>query len=95
MARFVAGLNHEIQDILEYKDYTNITRLFHFPCKAQRKCKVTTQVQRLIFLQEEQIHGSATMYVQPTVFEMLLIAVSGNSRFLRTRLLRVSHTKTW
>jgi hypothetical protein len=65
MARFVARLNHEIQDILEYKDYTNITHLFHFPCNAQRKCKVTTQVQRLIFLQEEQIHGSTTMYVQP------------------------------
>jgi hypothetical protein len=26
MARFFAGLNCEIQDILEYKDYTNITR---------------------------------------------------------------------
>jgi hypothetical protein len=37
MARFVAGLNHEIQDILEYKDYTNITRLFHFACKAERE----------------------------------------------------------
>jgi hypothetical protein len=37
MARFVAGLNREIQDILEYKDYTNITRLFHFACKAKRE----------------------------------------------------------
>jgi hypothetical protein len=37
MARFVAGLNHEIQDILEYKDYANITRLFHFACKAKRE----------------------------------------------------------
>jgi hypothetical protein len=35
IAQFVAGLNHEIQDILEYKDYTNITRLFHFACKAE------------------------------------------------------------
>jgi hypothetical protein len=25
MAQFVAGLNHKIQDILEYKDYANIT----------------------------------------------------------------------
>jgi hypothetical protein len=33
----MAGLNHEIQDILEYKDYTNITRLFHSACKAQRE----------------------------------------------------------
>jgi hypothetical protein len=37
MARFFAGLNREIQDILEYKDYTNITRLFHFACKAERE----------------------------------------------------------
>jgi hypothetical protein len=29
-------LNHKIQDILEYKDYTNIARLFHFACKAER-----------------------------------------------------------
>jgi hypothetical protein len=37
MARFVAGLNHKIQDILEYKYYANITRLFHFACKAERE----------------------------------------------------------
>jgi hypothetical protein len=37
MARFFAGLNCEIQDILEYKDYANITRLFHFACKAERE----------------------------------------------------------
>jgi hypothetical protein len=37
MARFFAGLNHEIQDILEYKDYSNITHLFHFACKAKRE----------------------------------------------------------
>jgi hypothetical protein len=30
-------LNREIQDILEYKDYTNITRLFHFACKVERE----------------------------------------------------------
>jgi hypothetical protein len=35
MTRFVAGLNHEIQHILEYKDHENITRLFHFACKAE------------------------------------------------------------
>jgi hypothetical protein len=33
----VAGLNCEIQNILEYKDYTNITCLFHFACKAERE----------------------------------------------------------
>jgi hypothetical protein len=37
MARLVAGLNHEIQDNLEYKDYENITRLFHFACKVERE----------------------------------------------------------
>jgi hypothetical protein len=37
MARFFAGMNHEIQDILEYKDYANITHMFHFACKAERE----------------------------------------------------------
>jgi hypothetical protein len=37
MARFFVGLNHKIQDILEYKDYANITRLFHFACKVERE----------------------------------------------------------
>jgi hypothetical protein len=37
MARFLGGLNHEIQDILAYKDYTNITHLFHLACKAERE----------------------------------------------------------
>ena len=37
MARFLGGLNWEIQDILAYKEYTNITRLFHLACKAERE----------------------------------------------------------
>ena len=37
MARFLGGLNQEIQDILAYKDYTNVTRLFHLACKAERE----------------------------------------------------------
>ncbi len=37
MARFLGGLNREIYDIVDYKDYTNITRLFHLACKAKRK----------------------------------------------------------
>jgi hypothetical protein len=37
MARFLGGLNQEIQDILAYKEYTNITRLFHLACKAERE----------------------------------------------------------
>src|SRR3954464_4174591 len=36
-ARFMGGLNKEIQTILEYKDYTTITRLFHIACKAERE----------------------------------------------------------
>jgi hypothetical protein len=32
MAQFFAGLNREIQDILEYKDYANITRCCCWGC---------------------------------------------------------------
>jgi hypothetical protein len=37
MARFLGGLNHEIQDILAYKECTNVTRLFHLACKVERE----------------------------------------------------------
>src|SRR3954466_10239642 len=37
LARFMGGLNKEIQTILEYKDYTTITRSFHLACKAERE----------------------------------------------------------
>ena len=37
LARFMGGLNRDIQTILEYKEYTNITRLFHLACKAERE----------------------------------------------------------
>ena len=37
MARFLGGLNREIQDILAYKEYANVTRLFHLACKAERE----------------------------------------------------------
>ena len=37
LARFMGGLNREIQTSLEYKEYTNITRLFHLACKAKRE----------------------------------------------------------
>ena len=37
IARFLAGLNWEIQDILAYKDYNNVIRLFHFACKAEQE----------------------------------------------------------
>ena len=37
LAHFMGGLNREIQTILEYKEYTNITCLFHLACKAERE----------------------------------------------------------
>jgi hypothetical protein len=37
MARFMGGLTREIQDILAYKEYTNVTRLFHLACEAERE----------------------------------------------------------
>ena len=37
LARFLGGLNREIQTILDYKEYTNISRLFHLACKAERE----------------------------------------------------------
>jgi hypothetical protein len=65
MARFFAGLNCEIQDILEYKDYANTTRLFHFACKAEREVQGHHVSVKTNFLQGELIHGSATIDVQP------------------------------
>jgi hypothetical protein len=49
MAQFVAGLNCEIQEILEYKDYTNITHLFHFACKAEREVQGRNTSAKTIF----------------------------------------------
>jgi hypothetical protein len=37
MVRFRGGLNREIQDILNYKDYFDITMLFEYVCKADRE----------------------------------------------------------
>ena len=37
LARFMGELNRVVQTILEYKEYTNITRLFHLACKAERE----------------------------------------------------------
>jgi hypothetical protein len=34
MARFRGGLNREIQDILDYNDYFDITTLFEYACKS-------------------------------------------------------------
>jgi hypothetical protein len=38
MAHFRGGLNREIQDILDYKEYADMTQLFEFACKAE--CEV-------------------------------------------------------
>jgi hypothetical protein len=37
MAHFHGGLNREIQDILDYKKYADMTQLFEFACKAERE----------------------------------------------------------
>jgi hypothetical protein len=37
MARFLVGLAREIYDILSYKEYNNMTQLFHYACKAERE----------------------------------------------------------
>jgi hypothetical protein len=35
MARFRGGLKREIQDILDYKEYYDMTTLFEYACKAE------------------------------------------------------------
>ena len=57
LARFMGGLNREIQTILEYKDYTNITRLFHLACKAEREVQDRQALRGLTFLQDDLHHG--------------------------------------
>jgi hypothetical protein len=37
MARFRGGLNREIQDILDYKEYVDMTTLFEYACKAEHE----------------------------------------------------------
>jgi hypothetical protein len=37
MAHFRGGLNRKIQDILDYKEYADMTQLFEFACKAERE----------------------------------------------------------
>ena len=37
MARFRGGLNREIQGILDYKEYADMTTLFEYACKAERE----------------------------------------------------------
>jgi hypothetical protein len=55
MARFFGGLNREIQDVLDYKEYNNITRLFHFTCKAKREVQGRQTRSRTIFSADRTI----------------------------------------
>ena len=57
LARFMGGLNRENQTILEYKEYTNITRLFHLACKLNVKCRIDMHWRELTFLQVDLHHG--------------------------------------
>ena len=36
-ATFFGGLNHDIQDILDYKDWTRFSQLYHLALKAERE----------------------------------------------------------
>ena len=49
LARFIGGLNREIQTILAYKEYTNITRLFHLACKVEREVQDRQALPRIKF----------------------------------------------
>ena len=49
LARFMGGLNREIQTILEYKEYANITRLFHLACKVEREVQDRQELARTNF----------------------------------------------
>jgi hypothetical protein len=70
MARFVVGLNHEIQDILEYKDYTNITHLFYFACKAEQEVQGCNTSARTNFSAAKtnswQCHNGRTLSLSPS-----------------------------
>jgi hypothetical protein len=51
MARFRGGLNREIQDILDYKDYFDITTFFNMLAKLNVKCRDDDQRHILTLLQ--------------------------------------------
>jgi hypothetical protein len=36
-ARFFGGLNHDIQNILDYKEWHNFSQLYHLAIKAERE----------------------------------------------------------
>lgn len=49
LTRFMGGLNREIQTILEYNVYNNITRLFHLACKDEREVQDRQSLARTNF----------------------------------------------
>jgi hypothetical protein len=49
MTRVFGGRNHKIQDVLDYKEYNNITRLFHLACKAEREVQERQTRSQAIF----------------------------------------------
>ena len=69
LARFAGGLNREIQTILEYKEYNNISRLFHLSCKAECEVQDRQALAELIFLQVDLHHGH---HVHPLLPHVLL-----------------------
>jgi hypothetical protein len=58
IARFVGGLNREIRDIVEYREYTNITDCFHIACKAEREVQGRHASARSNISAGNQHHGS-------------------------------------
>ena len=44
-ARFFGGLNHDIQDILDYKDWNRFNQLYHLALKAEREIQGRRQQQ--------------------------------------------------
>jgi hypothetical protein len=58
MAHIRGGLNREIQDILDYKEYADMTQLFEFACKAE--CEVQGRRSRIYSNTFEGINSSSS-----------------------------------
>jgi hypothetical protein len=56
MACFCGGLNHEIQDILDYKEYYDMTTFFNMLAKLNVKCRDAARSHILTLLQDEARH---------------------------------------
>jgi hypothetical protein len=51
LAHFFGGLNKEIQNIIDYKEYNIITYSFHIACKDDREVHDHQAIEGIIFLQ--------------------------------------------